>query len=372
MSFACIRDQEVAVRLLRNMLRHARISHALLFAGPSGVGKRLAAVEMAKAVNCSAAGDDACDKCLSCRKVASGNHPDLRVITPVKKSRVIDVDTIELVNEAASMKPLEGRRHVFLIHDAERMNFAAQNHFLKTLEEPPSQALFILTSEYPRLLLPTIRSRCQNVRFRSLRPETVVDLLKDQRDLPDEVAASIAAVAQGQMSRALDLVDTERRNVALAAAHELAHGENPVTTAEAFIKNLDIEKRRIEDSIDASRSDSRLVELDSETRERLKDERSAMADALVRREIFEYLYLLETWYRDVMVHAATGSMDRIMNRDRAEELQAAAEGADVHEIGGKLAAIEHARVYLERFIAEDRVFRDLFFTLAGKPAGSGA
>jgi len=367
MSFDSIRDQEVALRLLRNMLKTGRVSHALLFAGPGGVGKRLAAVELAKAVNCTQSRENPCDVCLSCRKVMSGNHPDLRVVTPMKKSRTIDVATIETITDAASMKPMEGRCHVFVIHDAERMNIAAQSHFLKTLEEPPSHSLFILTSEYPRILLPTIRSRCQQVRFRTLRTETIVDLLKGQRDLPDDVAVSIAALAQGQMSRALDLVDSERREVALAVAKELADGADPVGTAEVFVKNLDAERKRIEAAADRDSGDPLMAEMGRDAKDRLKDEQNALADALVRRDTMEYLYLLETWYRDVMVVAATGKTEYAMNRDHAAMLKTAAAGATSAEAGGrKIAAIEKARVYLERFIADDRVFRDLFFTLAGK------
>lgn len=369
MSFSILRDQEVAVRLMQNMLERGRVSHALLFCGPSGVGKRLAAIEMAKAVNCTGAGHDACDTCLSCRKVVSGNHPDLKVVVPKKKSRTIDVETVESITDIASMKPLEGRCHVFLVHDAERMNFAAQNHFLKTLEEPPSQALFVLTTEYPRMLLPTIRSRCQNVRFRALRPATVVDLLKQQKDLPDDVAVSIAAVAQGQMSRALDLVDSDKRQMALAIAKELADGANPVTTAEAFVKTLESERKRIENSVEADSSELNSAELTREAKERIKEEQGAAIDALVRRDVMEYLYLLETWYRDVMVYSAAGELKHVLNRDHADLLTKSAavnSWETAVACSKKIQAIEKARVYLERFIAEDRVFRDLFFTLAGK------
>ncbi len=207
MGFTAIQDQETAIQLLRNVLRRERVPSAFLFWGPDGIGKHMTAVEMARAVNCREIEDDACDQCLSCRKVTSGNHPDIQTIVPAKRSRLIDTDTIGEVMEMASLRPREGIRRVFIILDADRLTAAAQNRFLKTLEEPPGHSLFLLTSAHPRVILPTIRSRCQLVRFRILRPETLTGILERSRDLPADMARSIAALAQGQVSRAFDLLD---------------------------------------------------------------------------------------------------------------------------------------------------------------------
>lgn len=361
MSFDSIRDQEVPIRLLRNILRRGRLPNGLLFWGPGGVGKRLVAIEMAKAVNCSQSTDDACGQCLSCRKVANGNHPDVKHIVPVKKSRVIDVDTVNNLNELASLRPYESDWRLFILHDADRMNFAAQNHFLKTLEEPPGRSMFILLTEFPRMLLPTIRSRCQMVRFRPLAPTTVVDLLREQRDLPQDLAESIAALSQGQMSRALDLLESDKRDVVMAVVDRLAEGADPLLTAEEFSKSLDLRKKQIEASILADAKESSTEPLSAEDRERAKAELAAVVDALYRRDIIEYLYLFETWYRDELVQAATGGAGRLLNRDRLSVLQNRTGAAESEK---KIVAIEKARQYLDRFINEERVIRDLFFALS--------
>lgn len=360
MSLQDIRDQEVAIALLKRMLERDRVPNALLFWGPPGVGKKMTALEMAKALNCEEEALDACGRCLSCRKVDSGNHPDVRVVAPSKRSRVIDLETINEINEMAALRPYQARWRVFVLVDAERMNVYAQNRFLKTLEEPPGPSLFILTTEYPRVLLPTIRSRCQIVRFRSLRPETLRDILKNLRDLPDETATSIAALAQGQVSRALDLVDSERRTIALAVRERLAEGRDPLALAEEFTSTLKDQRKAIEAEVENEAEGYEPGALSKAERDRMKEDKLALADALARRDILEYLYLLETWYRDELVFAATGDAGRVLNLDQLDALAAARSSGPAE----KIEAIERARGYLDRYINEERVFRDLFFALA--------
>ncbi len=360
MSFQDIRDQDTALRLLRNVLRRGRVPNALLFCGPDGVGKRMAAIEMAKAINCRNKEDDSCGECLSCRKAASGNHPDLRIVIPAKKSRQISIEVIEDVTGQAALRPYESQWRVVILQDAERMNLQAQNHFLKTLEEPPGNTLFILLSQFPRMLLPTIRSRCQQVRFRCLRTETIVELLQAQRDLPVELAQAIAGLSQGQMTRALDLVDSDKRAIILSITERLAQGDDPVVISEEFIKKLAEQRKADESSIDAALDVRDRQSMTPEEREQLKEEQMAAVDALHKRNLQEYLYLLETWYRDQLIYAAAGDHGHVLNRDQIGRLER--EGSS--DPGAKIVAIEKNRRLLERFVSEDRVFRDLFFALA--------
>lgn len=350
----------VPVRLLGNMLSRNRVPNGLLFWGAGGVGKMMTALEMAKAVNCKQEEADACGTCLSCRKVKSGNQPDLLIVAPVKKSRIIDVETIETINGLAALRPFESEWRVFIIQEAERMGIPAQNHLLKTLEEPPGKSLFILVTEFPGMLLPTIRSRCQRVRFSSLRPETVVELLRRERDVTQERAEAIASLAQGQMSRALDLVDTEKRDVVLDIAARLAKGEDPLELAGGFAAHLKEQKLNIEANLKAGLDTSIQRELSPDDREEQKNELGAQIEALVRRDIMEYLYLFETWYRDELVYHATGDKAQVLNKDQMARIETSAPS----DVEMKIGAIEKARLYLERFLNEERVLRDLFFALA--------
>lgn len=362
MSLAAIRDQAVPVRLVQTMLRRGRLPNGLLFWGPAGVGKRLTAMALAQAINCSERPDAGCGECLGCRRVARGNHPDVRVVTPFRKARVIDVEAIETVNELAALRPYESSWRVFIIDDADRMNPTAQNHFLKTLEEPPGQSLFILVTEHPRILLPTIRSRCQLVRFGGLAPDTVAELLRTQRDLPEDMAQAIAAISQGQISRALDLVDSEKRDIALTVVEKLQSGAEPMDVAQDFVQHLETQRKQIEAQYIGDNDDAAEPAASAEDKKARQDRQKAVADTMVRRDIVEYLHILQTWYRDVLVLNATGMENQVLNRDRLAALESAqAEGA-----ADKLEAIDRARLYLDRFISEERVFRDLFFTLAAK------
>lgn len=359
MSFSDILDQAVPVRLLQNIIKSGRIPNGLLFWGPGGVGKQFAAMELAKAVNCAEAAGDACDNCLTCRKVMNNTHPDVKVIAPTGKSRFIGVDTVEFMNDLASYRPFESDWRFFLINEAERMREDAQNHFLKTLEEPPSNTVFMLVTEYPRRLLPTIRSRCQQVRFGTLGVGTVADLLLRDRDLPREIALALAAVSQGQMSRALDLVDSEKREVVLDVTRRLMIGEDPLGLSGEFVGHLKQAGESIKAVVAENFTTDDPKSVSREEREAQKLEQIAIVEALIRRDLMEYLYLFEAWYRDVMAFNHTRDAARVLNRDQLDRLQTEPLGN-----GDKIAAIEQAWRYIERNLNMDRVFRDLFFALA--------
>jgi DNA polymerase III delta prime subunit len=268
------------------------------------------------------------------------------------------VGAIEGIIEMASLRPFESKWRIFIIMDAERMRGPAQNHLLKTLEEPLGQTLFILITEFPQLLLPTIRSRCQRLRFGALRPDTVLDILRRKRNLPPEAAQAAASLSQGQMSRAFDLVDTERRTVVLDMVGRLSAGEDPLALSEEFGKYLSAQKAAIEAGVKAEGEPPDNQEVSKEDREQIKEELMALADALCRRDIMEHLYLFETWYRDALVYRATGGAIHILNLDQEALLKSAGPPGD------PIGAIGKARLYLERFLNEERVFRDLFFALA--------
>lgn len=356
MHFDHIKDQRVPLQLLNNLIARDRVPNALLFWGPSGVGKGLTATALAKALMCPEGDAGA----LASRKIDHGNHPDLQVLVPVKKSRIIDVEAIDSVIELASLRPFEAEWRVFIIHEAERMRGPAQNHLLKTLEEPLGKTVFILVSEYPQLLLPTIRSRCQRIRFGQLRPETVREVVLREREVSEAEADSIAAISQGQMTRALDLVDSEKRALVLDVVKRLASGEEPMALAEEFSGHVSAQRAQFEAIVKSAGDQTDPKELSKEDREQMRDEQAAVADALSRRDIMETLFLFEMWYRDVLVYGATGDAEFVLNRDQLALL----ESAGVSEPEAKIGAIEKARLYLERFLNEERVFRDLFFALA--------
>lgn len=361
MALNTILDQPVATGLLRNVLQRGRVPHGLLFWGPGGVGKRMTATAFAQALNCTDPVDgDACGKCRSCVRIPAGQHPDVIVVEPAKKSRNIPVSVIDEVVSMASLRPHEGQWRVTIFLDAERMHEAAQNHFLKTLEEPPGRSAFILVSEQPRMLLPTIRSRCQLVRFQALAPGTVSGILQGQRGIAAGQADTVARLSQGQMDRAFDLLDSDKRELALALAQKLREGEDPSALATDFAKALAAERDRIAAAVKAEFAEHTHPDRTREEKEADDAAQEAKVSALASRNLLDYLYLLEAWYRDEMVYAATGDASRCFNTDQTDTL---AKGVS-SDAAKKIAAIEEARLYIERFIQEERVFRGLFFNLA--------
>jgi DNA polymerase-3 subunit delta' len=196
--------QDRAMGMILRTLGENKVPSAYLFSGESGIGKRYAALNLAKAVNClnpvtstkpqgldegqkhCSLLIDACDGCISCKKIDSGTHPDLMVITPEKGE--IRVGEIRKVEEALSFKPYEGRRKVVIIDDADTMNQSAANAFLKTLEEPPDESLLILIAANPDMLPDTIRSRCSCIRFVPLSPRACEQVIRTVLGKPLSVA----------------------------------------------------------------------------------------------------------------------------------------------------------------------------------------
>lgn len=207
MPLAEVIGQERALLRLRRAWAAGRLAQAYSFVGPEGVGKRKTALALAQAVNCQrpVAGEapDACGMCPACRKIAAGNHPDVSLVTPIEKA-VIDIGQIREVTGRASRCAYEGATKVWILDPADRMQEPAANAFLKTLEEPPGAALFVLVTTTPSALLPTIRSRCQEIRFDLLGTEALAAIL-DRHGRPPAERAAAAALAGGSAARALEL-----------------------------------------------------------------------------------------------------------------------------------------------------------------------
>jgi DNA polymerase-3 subunit delta' len=196
---------------------------SLIFAGPEGVGKRRAAVALAQLFNCASPGDgampDACGTCAACRRIARGVHADVVIVEP-GESGSIKVDQARDAVERSAYRPFEGRRRVVIVDGADAMEASAQNALLKTLEEPPNASTFVLVTSRPDVLLPTVRSRCQHLRFGRLAPADVAAVLMREHGFAEPDAQAAALLADGSVGRALE-ADTEGYMEARAAATAL-------------------------------------------------------------------------------------------------------------------------------------------------------
>lgn len=204
MPFREIAGHEHLKTLIARAALRGSLPPSLIFAGPSGIGKAMVALALAQFVNClSPAGEDACGECASCRRIVRDVHADVMRIAP-GDSGSIKIDQIRDAIERSAYRPFEGRRRVVIIDQAEQMVLQAQDAILKTLEEPPNASTFILVTDTPDMLLPTIRSRCQRLRFGRLSPADVAEVLLHGHGYAEADAHAAASLSDGSVGQALE------------------------------------------------------------------------------------------------------------------------------------------------------------------------
>ena len=208
--FDDVKGQEVIVRTLRNQVRTGRVAHAYLFCGSRGTGKTTCAKIMAKAINCENPVDgNPCTECAACRAIQAGTSMNV-IEMDAASQRGID-NFRQIISEIA-YPPTEGRYKVYIIDEVHMLTSEAFNAFLKTLEEPPEYAVFILATTDPQRLLPTVLSRCQRYDFRRIPTKIIEDRLKEVLDTEGieaeyEAVHTIARRSEGGMRDALFIAD---------------------------------------------------------------------------------------------------------------------------------------------------------------------
>ena len=323
--------QERAKLLLAAAFAPERLGHAYLFTGPDGVGKTLLAQEAAQALLCRGDGARPCGACQDCRLFAHDSHPDFLLLEPEGDSRVIKIDKIRDLIHTLSLMPVQGDRRVAILRDADALNEEAANALLKTLEEPPASALLILTSSRPRALLPTLRSRCQEIRFEPLSAEHLRAILDDRPGLDEEDVAAAVRLAGGSADRALQLIESgclEIRRKTLARILALP-------TEDVF--------EIADDVLDWAKAASKQYE---PQRERLR----------------AFFYMLESTYRDIMVRAVGDGKEAMP--EAGVPLPDGAQRLAPQRLLGIHEALCDARRQIDANATIDFVLQDLFERIA--------
>ena len=198
--------QERVLSSLRGAIRQGHVSHAYLFLGSAGMGKKTIADYFAKTLQCEAGGEEPCGHCKSCMAFSSGNHPDVIYVRPEKKTLGVE-DIRSQIGETVDLKQYRYRYKIYIVEDADLMTVQAQNAFLKTLEEPPAQVVFLLLAQRESVFLPTILSRVVRMKLQPLSDAEVARYLLENTALAQQEAAIYASYAQGSIGRALELME---------------------------------------------------------------------------------------------------------------------------------------------------------------------
>lgn len=213
MPWGSVRGHDRVAESLRRMARQGRFPHALLFVGPEGVGKHLAARTLAQALLCERNPEselEPCGGCPSCQQVAAGNQPDLLLVRRPEEKHELPIATIRALCLELGLKPMRGGRRIAIVDDADDFSEEAANAFLKTLEEPPPGAVLVLIGTSAELQLDTILSRCRVVRFDPLDEGTLAEILLETRQVTDaSEARRLAALGEGSVGRAIGLADPD-------------------------------------------------------------------------------------------------------------------------------------------------------------------
>lgn len=212
MSFKNILGHSKPIGLLQRAIRNDRLAHSYLFLGNEGIGKKLVALQFAKTLNCLNGGNvegDSCDQCLSCKKIDSLIHPDVLILEP--ENQTLKVEQVRQMQRDLAFRPYEGKYRICILSSADRMAPHMSNTLLKTLEEPPPYTILILLANHVRLILPTILSRCQLIRFNPLPISLVSQYLREKQGVDEGEARLFASLSEGSPGKALEIKDEIRK-----------------------------------------------------------------------------------------------------------------------------------------------------------------
>lgn len=304
-TFEEIRGNTPLVEQLRRSAASGRSSHAYLFLGGAGAGKRLIANTFAKALQCEGE-KRPCDSCKSCHAFNHGNHPDVIYFQPLKNGKTYTIEDVrEQLLETVDLKPFQYEKKIYIIEKADTLNIQSQNALLKTLEEPPAHAVFLLLAERAEAFLPTILSRVVVMKIRPLSAETIADYLMQAGHLAEE-SHILSAYAQGRIGQALELVEDE-----------------------GFREMRQDILGKLEALPSMSEGDAYLLAKDLE----------------VYKNDLRFLDIMELWYRDLLTAKSLREEGYLIQRDKKDAIfRAAKEPAAL--LAKKAAAVRTARMRL--------------------------
>ena len=324
-SFKDVVGHKDILKYISSAVENNRVSHAYILNGERGSGKKMLANLFAMTLLCETGDNEPCGKCHSCKQAESGNHPDIIRVTHEKPNSISVDDIRTQVNNTVDIKPYQGPYKVYIIPQADMMTPQAQNAILKTIEEPPSYAVFLLLTENAETLLPTINSRCVMLKLRNIKDTLIKKSLMENLEIPDYKADMCTAFAQGNMGRAIMLANSDHFNeIREEAVQLLKHiREMELNEIVAAVKNISVYKL----------------------------------------EITDYLDIIMIWYRDVLLYKATKEIDKVVFKDQLQSIKEQARKSSYEGIELILESLEKAKARLKANVNFDLVMELLFLTI---------
>ena len=306
-------------------IENRKVSHAYILTGEAGIGRKSFANAFSMALLCEKGGKEPCMVCHSCKQVLSGNHPDL-IYVKHEKPNSIGVDDIrEQINDTIMIRPYSSYYKIYIVDEAEKMTVQAQNALLKTIEEPPSYAVIILIITNQEAFLPTILSRCVQLKLKPLKDFTVKSYLVEHLNVGEKDAEICAAFARGNLGKAIYLASSDEFK-------ELYY------KVMAMVKNVE--------SMD-------IVDLMERIRE-IKE---------LNFEISEVLDMLQLWYRDVLMFKVTKDMNLLIFKDEYKTINGMGQNVGYDGLEKILEAIETCRTRLNANVNMELAMELLLLTM---------
>lgn len=356
---------------LRTSVASGRVSQAYLFCGPAGSGKSQAAFALAKALLCAKGGDDTCDVC---HRIERRKHPDVHFYQPESANGQYLVEQVRDVVSDVTLAPIQANKKIYILSRIDRMSDSAANAFLKTLEEPPEDAVLILLASSRESVLPTIVSRCQVVPFRTIPANEAAKMVAQNTGVELEVTRMALEACDGSIECAVTFSRSNermefRRNV-LAAVCSLRNADSWDIIQSA--RDLVVQVKAPLDTVRAQQEAELAENADFLAKSAIRQIEARNKRALsaeTRESLRQLTSIAGSFLRDVLITCA-GTPDLIINVDVRDQIEDAAAHTDEARLTRAFAAIERCNSALDYNVSSETCIDALFFEMKEALYGS--